>query len=187
MANIACLGWGSLIWDPRELPIQRHWFEDGPLIRLEFARQSEDGRITLVIECSARPVRSLWALMDSETVENAHEALRLREGKVKPDHIGSWSVGTRAPDSIPELDKWAATKQLDHVIWTKLPPKIGGVNGKTPTEDEVVNHLRTLTGTQRDHAEQYIRCAPPQIDTGYRRQIEKVFHWFPTDRRSLHK
>ena len=185
MANIACLGWGSLIWDPRGLPIQRYWFEDGPLIRLEFARQSEDGRVTLVIiERSARPVRSLWALMDSETVEGARKALRLREG-TKSKHIGSWSVGTRAPDSIPELDKWAAAKQLDHVIWTALPPHIGkGIekDERTPTKEEVVHHLQNLTGTQRDHAEQYIRRAPPQIDTAYRRQIEEVFYWHPTSK-----
>ena len=155
------------------------WFEDGPLIRLEFARQSQDERITLVIECSARPVRSLWALMDSETLEDAHEALRLREGKVIPNQIGRWSFGTRAPDSIPGLDKWASTKQLDHVIWTALPPRIGG-DERTPTKKEVVNHLQSLTGTERDRAKQYIRRAPLQIDTAYRRQIEAVLHWFPT-------
>ena len=48
-------GWGSLIWDPRELPIQRHWFEDGPLIRLEFARESADKRIMLVISVLHAP------------------------------------------------------------------------------------------------------------------------------------
>ena len=56
---MACLGSGSLIWDPRGFPIQRHWFDDGPLVAVQFARQSNDGRITLSMETKDGPVRGL--------------------------------------------------------------------------------------------------------------------------------
>lgn len=181
MTVIACLGWGSLVWDPRELPIQRWWFEDGPLVPLEFARQSKDGRITLVIEPSARPVRALWALMDIENTGDAREALRMREGILEKNalkHVGVWSNHDAAPSSIPGIDGWAHVQAIDGVVWTALPPKFGDKE-RTPTEEEVVQHLHELSGTKRDLAEQYVRRAPRQIDTAYRRRIERELHWIP--------
>lgn len=56
---VVCLGWGSLIWDPRDLPLVSGWFDDGPLLRVEFTRQSANGRMTLVIEPGAPEVVSL--------------------------------------------------------------------------------------------------------------------------------
>jgi hypothetical protein len=79
--KIACLGWGSLVWDPRELPIRREWFKDGPLAPIEFIRQSLDGRITLAIDRRPRaaPVRLLWTLMVPTDLPTAKEsALRSR-------------------------------------------------------------------------------------------------------------
>jgi hypothetical protein len=124
--NIACLGWGSLVWDPRELPVQRVWFEDGPFVPVEFARKSNDGRITLVIESNARPVRCLWAAMDANDIQSAREALRRREG-ISPrnelKHIGSWSTGDATPELMPGLSEWAKSRCVQHIIWTALPPK----------------------------------------------------------------
>jgi hypothetical protein len=175
VAAIACLGWGSLIWDSRELPIQRKWFEDGPLLGAEFLRQSQDNRITLVLDESAVPVRSLWALMASGDLQGAKESLRAREG-CKIDHITSWSRGEACPPNIIEISQWAAVRGVESVIWTGLPPKFGGTK-KVPTVDEVISHLRGLSGPAKDNAERYVRRTPPQIDTAYRRRIESELGW----------
>ena len=179
MARIACLGWGSLIWDPRELPIQREWFADGPFIQVEFVRQSDNGRVTLVLEGSATPSRSLWAVMDHTEIDAAREALRKREGisRDRSTDIGAWSRGEDSPKLIFDLPEWAASHGLEGVVWTALPSKFHGKEKCNPTITQVLEYLGNLTGATRDAAERYIRCAPRQIDTPYRRRIEAVLHW----------
>ena len=179
---LACLGWGSLVWDARELPIRKQWFRDGPVAPIEFLRQSDDGRVTLVLAQGAEVVRSLWAPMDTSDLATAREALRQREGtsKDKPWHIGSWSVGEPTPESIPGLNAWATARQIDAVIWTALPPKFGG-RERTASDKEVIDYLTNLKGASRDRAEQYVRLAPRQIDTAYRRLIEANLGWTSSD------
>lgn len=184
---IACLGWGSLIWDSRELPIHRRWFEDGPFARVEFLRASNDNRITLVLHESVSPVRTLWAVMTSTSLEDATLALALREGMTSSDptkNIGSWSRNSESPTSIPDLPSWAASNGIEHVVWTALGPKFGGKN-VAPTKDQVVEHLRNLVGPERDNAERYVRNAPAQIETAYRRHIESALGWSCTFGRAV--
>lgn len=181
MTNIACLGWGSLIWCPRDLPIRQDWRADGPQVPVEFARQSQNGRITLVIvpKDRARPVRSLWALMDSECLEKARGHLKTREGTTLK-YVGYWARGCPSPGSIPGLNDWALARSLDAVVWTALPPEFKGKKCETPSEDAIINYLRELPlGAKRDEAERYTRRAPRQIDTDYRRRIEAELGWFP--------
>lgn len=178
---IACLGWGSLIWDPRELPIRRCWYEDGPLVRVEFARMSTCGRMTLVLDESAEPVRSLWALMTGNNVRDARKRLAKREGI--PDrnvnkHTGHWPESDPFPTCISSLDAWAASNGIAHVIWTALPPKFPGLgHAECPSSTQVVRYLSGLDGPKRAAAEKYVRNAPAQIDTEYRRRIEADLGW----------
>lgn len=181
MATIACLGWGSLIWDPRTLPIhRRHWHDDGPFIPVEFARQSNDGRITLVVVPEARLKRSLWALMDTGDLNDAVDKLAEREGVTNKQWIGRWNSGDPSPESIPTLADWAKVHGIGAAVWTALPAKFGGKVG-TPSVDEVVGYLKALGGTARDNAAEYVRRAPRQIDTEYRREIEAALGWTPKD------
>ena len=182
---VACLGWGSLIWDPRALPIQRHWFEDGPLVRAEFLRKSGDGRVTLVLDELAEPVRSLWAIMDTRDPDEAKTALRKREGiprRREQDFVGLWTPGKQPPDTILGLSAWAQARDVDAVVWTALPYKFfDGDPDKRATGDEIVDYLSRLGGSTRDEAERYVRRAPTQIDTTIRRAIEATLGWSGLD------
>jgi hypothetical protein len=70
---------------------------------------------------------------------------------------------------------------LKAAVWTSLPPKFAGIDGRISTEDEVVGYLQALAGEKRTAAEQYVRGAPRQIGTPYRRAIEKSLGWTPID------
>jgi hypothetical protein len=79
-AKIAVIGFGSLIWSQGELLLSSEWQRDGPSLPIEFARVSQDGRLTLVIVPGFLPQKTLWALSGCKTMTDAKENLRKREG-----------------------------------------------------------------------------------------------------------
>ena len=145
---IACLGWGSLVWDPRELPVRGDWFADGPFLPIEFARQSSNGRMTLVIVPNGFPlVRSLWKPMDASNLKEARTALGVREcsGNPKPEScVDYWQRDRKNRLSRKFIDKWAKALQIDVVVWTALPPKFNDENGRIPTAAEVVTYSSAI-------------------------------------------
>jgi hypothetical protein len=182
---IACIGWGSLIWDIRNLDVDANWRADGPLLPVEFARQSSDGRITLVLVQGFAPVPTLWSGFNSHDLAKARESLRQREGvfRSRADYfITCWRRGEN-PVSEPDatISRWAAGTDLEAAVWTNLPPKFAGTDGRIPTEAEVVAYLQALEGETRAAAEQYVRRAPRQIATAYRPAIERALGWTPID------
>jgi hypothetical protein len=179
--KIACIGWGSLIWNPENLIIQREWFYDGPLLCIEYTRQSINGRLTLAITPNTKPIRSLWALMATEDLTEAKQSLCIRETrslKRIADSIGAIIVEEEYL-SEPErtIHDWLSILKLDAAIWTKLPPKFKETENLAPTLEEAISYLKGLNINKRMIAEEYIRRTPKQIDTFYRREFEKEFGW----------
>ena len=74
---------------------------------------------------------------------------------------------------------WAERREIDGIVWTALKPRMAGVQ-RTPSVGEVINHLSGLKGAERDVAEEYVRLAPRQIATLYRRAIEEALGWTAT-------
>ena len=100
--KFACVGWGSLCWDPRELPVG-DWRKDGPVLPLEFARRSQDGRITLVITEDGTELQTLWAELSAGSLDEAANLLRNRED-CNVRHIGR--TGAAFP-FVERIEAWA--------------------------------------------------------------------------------
>ncbi|MDI1236390.1 MAG: hypothetical protein PSV26_02775 [Polaromonas sp.] len=180
--RIACLGWGSLIWKPGELPIFDGWKTDGPMLPVEFARESGGQRITLVICDNVDPVRTCWTLLEAKDIGTAMSTLASREGisdkRVAMD-IGYCDLSTGMHHGLRANDiaAWAAGHELDGVVWTNLPCGFKNSRHILPTGDQVVSYLQGLTGQAMDDAREYIERAPLQISTAYRSQISKELGW----------
>lgn len=181
---IVCLGWGSLIWCPKELPVKGAWHSDGPMLPVEFARASMDKRITLVI-CDGSPsVKTLWAELDVPSLDAAKKALASREEistKNIEKSIGWWSPTESTTRPFADvIGKWATVQKMQGVVWTALKPKIGGYY-RMPTKVEVVQHLKELNGAEQDRAREYVQRAPCQIVTPYRAAIEHALGWVASE------
>jgi hypothetical protein len=180
--TVACLGWGSLIWDPRTLPVTGGWRSDGPALPVEFARQSQNGRITLVIVANANPIPVLWTVLNVATLALGRAALGQREGIPERrwnDLIADWSAGT--PSRFAHADaigEWARARHFSAAVWTALGPRFGDAD-VMPDCAQVIAHLRALPADTQKLAEKYIRCAPAQIRTACRAAIEDALGWTP--------
>jgi len=170
------------VWDKRTLPTLTPWFQNGPFLPLEFARQSSDDRLTLVIAASyAVCSRSLWTVLSVESPEQARHVLGEREGVQGTNlskHIAVWPCEGSEDPIQKRVGAWARELRLSAVVWTALPPRFNGAE-RVPALDEALAYLKGLPDTSQRKAERYVRMAPVQIDTPYRRRFEEALGWTP--------
>jgi hypothetical protein len=164
------------------LPIRDGWYSDGPALPVEFSRQSANGRMTLAITDCAVPLKVLWSELQVTSLSEARAVLCARECVPKENiasSIGLWEPTTFQADAIMHvIANWAGAMKVDGVVWTALPPKFGG-KAITPSVDQVIEYLSSLIGEPRRLAEEYVRRAPAEIATVYRRCIERALGWAP--------
>lgn len=186
--SIACIGWGSLVWDPRTLPCAEEWRNDGPLLPVEFARESGDKperrRITLVICEGAERVPTCWTRLHANSIGDARKALAVREyEKASPQwtdkYIGycDLETGVQSGREASTVASWAARVGLRGAVWTDLACGFRGKRATMPSVEEVIDYLSSLDGPARDEAEKYVRRAPAQVATRYRQQIVQALGW----------
>ena len=179
--KIAVLGWGSLIWCPRNLRISGEWNKDGPRLPVEFARISQDRRLTLVLLRNSNLVPVLWARIDTDDLTEAKENLKQREQITDNRKIGFVDLISKNENSgivnTSMIKTWAQVRDMDAVIWTDLPSNFEKNQNKILNETNVILYLRNLNIEKSLLAEKYIRRAPYQIKTPLRAVIEKELGW----------
>lgn len=182
--TIAILGWGSLINEPRGLPIAGEWQKDGPPLSIEFSRISRKGKragcLTLVIdERRGTEVTTLYVPSTRTQLPQAIADLQACEG-TEPDDIGFCEVAAarfaptalgRHPKSCERIRAWARQKGFDAVIWTALPPRFKDAIGISFTPAAALDYLNGLPAATKELALQYIRTAPEQTMTAFRRLL----------------
>ncbi len=178
--KIACIAWGSLIWEPGPLKLASGWMPDGPHLPLEFVRDSDDSdELALVLHDTAPAMPTHWALLDAADLDAAREMLRQRE-KIRPEYP-QWVGSIPSPHGPADarIAAWMGGRGLDAVVWTALPAKFARVSERAPSAHEAVAFLAGLQGAQRTKAEDYVRRVPPAIRTLYRGLFEDRLGWTP--------
>jgi hypothetical protein len=180
--NIIILGWGSLIWCPSGLRIKTRWHGDGPSLPIEFARISQDDRLTLVIRPGSAEQPTYWAISEFADLKDARQNLKTRERTQSSDIHHVLRDGTRqgdAPAGIAEaIVAWMSERaDIDAVVWTGLPSNWREKRGRDFSVDDARDFLLALEAERDrakaayDRAREYVTHAPAPVDTAVRQTM----------------
>jgi hypothetical protein len=179
--KIAILGWGSLLWDPRDLQLASPFELIGPRLPVEFCRISKNHRLTLIIdETFGTLCRTYAAASGSETLDEAVENLRLREGMSSAADVGfveitrqerNAAATERHPHAVETIADWALNAGYDAAIWTALDSHFESRTQEPFSVNAAMRFLENLEQQEPEAFERaldYIRRAPPATQTPVR-------------------
>lgn len=184
--TIVVLGWGSLVWDPDDLPIvvddaehpEAAWSAGGPELPIEFSRVAVDCRLIPVLDpVNGVPVKVMYARSRRNDLDAAIVDLMKREGSSNPKRIGF--VDTKDdrhrcllyPKMSGPVKEWAKQVGVDCAIWTELPSNFKAHYGRDFTLDNALSYLKELPHGMVEQAREYVNRAPASIDTPLRQKL----------------
>ena len=191
--EIAILGWGSLLWDDRPEFKDFNdrlcgWKDDGPTLRLEFARvsKSRDGALTLILvdDPAGASCTVAYTLIGRKLLEDAVCDVRCREGANLAD-IGYCVAGNasdfrgRDRSVVEAIRAWAAVKKFDAAVWTDLPNNFAEKSNPRAafSVPAAIAHIQHLGPEGKSKAAEYIWRAPAFIRTPLRTALQSE-PWF---------
>ncbi|HEY6464589.1 MAG TPA: hypothetical protein VIY69_01275 [Candidatus Acidoferrales bacterium] len=154
------------------------------MLPIEFARISDDGRLTLVIHAGSKPQQTYWAISECRDLDRARENLKEREGCVSLDAI-AYRSPTGAAQSVTSdisaiMRAWLSTHTgVEAVIWTGLSTNWQRKFQTEFTVNEAANYLegleneRQATDSRFKRAREYLANAPAPIQTEVRKRMHE--------------
>jgi len=180
--KIAIIGWGSLIWNPGELPYSGNWLKGGPRLSIEFSRISNDGRLTLVIDLNngeSVPTRYAESTR-SNPIETIDDLCVREDSSTKMigfvDLVNYSRSKTQYPDQTDVFDNiadWCDQKEFDAAVWTALPANFENKTGRAFSVDNALAYLKGLPPATQKTALDYIKNAPPEVETPLRGKFKE--------------
>jgi len=149
--KIAVLAWGSLFWNPGDLRIADKFEPTGPRLPIEFCRISSDGRLTLVID-------------EANGAECIVDVVHRKSSVISVK---------RHPKSTEKIRVWAISSGYDAVIWTALGRKFKDAVAVAFSVDAALNYLKALDSPSLSKALEYVRLAPPEVQTPVREAVNR--------------
>ena len=177
--KIGIIGWGSLIWDQRELKTKGDWIKTGPILPIEFCRLSSEGRITLVINKDFKLVPTLVIESQYEELDDAINDLALREGTENLSNIGYYVYSPEDFHSRTNTFIKAILSQyetnFDALIWSDFGVRFKDKGMGMLSIQNIIKHINTLNAEEKAKAIEYIVKTPNQIQTTFRPYLEAHF------------
>jgi hypothetical protein len=151
--KIAILAWGSILWEPKNIKINK-WKMTDFRLPINFARISDagKGRITLVIDQKygyETPVQ--YGIMKEQNLNDAINALKKRERTIYKNvgfiNLKNNTFRTQTLSINPYINlitSWAQKNQISGVIWTDLPSNWKDIRGTNFNIRDALNYLNNL-------------------------------------------
>ncbi|MEJ1967447.1 MAG: hypothetical protein WDN03_02235 [Rhizomicrobium sp.] len=73
------------------------------------------------------------------------------------------------------MTQWAKSNGFDGVVWTGLPPNFLEKLKKPYSWETAFSHLDALGETAKTEAFKYIRSAPEEVRTAFRREFDRRY------------
>lgn len=158
--KIAYLAWGSLKWNPENLPITsiNSWIYSSLELPLEFSRISDNkkGRLTLVIDEKNGTYNKIWYAISTENnLDKAINKLKKRE-KTTINNIAYINlrnnkirVNNTSRNIANNIINWMKKNKLDAVVWTDLKSNWEEIMKCPFTNQKAFNYFKnSTTGTK---------------------------------------